>query len=105
LWKRKAPLELLSPSRRDALPTTEETVTQEEEFEDEFNVPVEEVLQRTAKPKRRKKWGGKYPRHECSPEDRGALMEFQEGKCAVCGSEEKLHLDHSRRNGRTRGLL
>jgi hypothetical protein len=32
-------------------------------------------------------------------------MAFQRGVCAICGEAIELHCDHSRRTGKTRGLL
>jgi hypothetical protein len=47
-----------------------------------------------------------YPRPVCSPAERQALFEDQSGRCAICSrSDVELHIDHSRRTGRTRGLL
>ena len=47
----------------------------------------------------------KYPYPVCSPEERQALLELQGGRCAICGAETELHIDHSKRTGKTRGLL
>jgi hypothetical protein len=77
----------------------------EVDLEAVYRQPVEEPAELAPKRKRRRKWGGKYPVPVCSPEDRQKLLEFQQHKCAICGEETELHLDHSRRNGRTRGYL
>lgn len=48
----------------------------------------------------------KHPRPICSSDERQALMDLQAGKCAICGRDDvDLHVDHSRRTGKTRGLL
>jgi len=48
----------------------------------------------------------RHPRPICTPEERQALMELQQGQCAICGrSDVELHAAHSRRTGKTRGLL
>ncbi len=41
-----------------------------------------------------------------TPEERQALLELQAGRCTICGYDTvKLHVDHSYRTGRVRGLL
>jgi Recombination endonuclease VII len=72
--------------------------------EDFLNQPLELPLEPT-KRKRKKRWGCKYPVPVATPEERAVLRAFQENKCAVCGAEGELHLDHSRRNNRLRGYL
>jgi hypothetical protein len=56
-------------------------------------------------PKRKRRKYRRYPRPECSPAQRAALLELQQGKCAICGAEGELFMDHSYRTGKTRGLL
>jgi hypothetical protein len=63
--------------------------------------PVEMPLE--SKRKRRKY--RRYPRQECSPAQRAALLEQQQGRCAICGAEGELYVDHSYRSGKTHGLL
>jgi hypothetical protein len=47
-----------------------------------------------------------HPRPLCTTEQRQALPELQEGRCAIRGCEATdLHVDHSYRTGRVRGLL
>jgi hypothetical protein len=38
-------------------------------------------------PKRKRRKFRKYPRPECSPVQRAALLELQQGRCAICGAE------------------
>lgn len=67
--------------------------------------PVEPVeLLPPEKLRKRKKYR-RYPRPECSPAQRAALMELQQGRCAICREEAELFTDHSYRTGKTRGLL
>jgi hypothetical protein len=48
----------------------------------------------------------KYSHPTVTPEDRQALLELQGGRCAICGRDDReLFVDHSYRNGKTRGLL
>jgi Recombination endonuclease VII len=71
--------------------------------QDLYNEPIGDLP--LEKPKKRRKYR-KYPTPQCTPEERAALLEFQEGRCAICGRDDvELHLDHSGRNGRTRGYL
>jgi Recombination endonuclease VII len=47
-----------------------------------------------------------HPRPLCTAEQRQALLELQQARCAVCGRDDvELHVDHSYRTGWTRGLL
>jgi hypothetical protein len=58
------------------------------------------------KPKRKRRKYRRYGKPVCSPEEKAALLEFQGHKCGICGRDDvELHLDHSYRNGRTRGYL
>jgi hypothetical protein len=59
-------------------------------------------------PKRKRRKFRRYPRPECSPEERAALLKLQNSKCGICGDEfpeKDLMTDHSYRTGKTRGLL
>ena len=48
----------------------------------------------------------KYPRPVITPAERAALEALQGGCCAICGRDDvELHVYHSYRTGRTRGLL
>ena len=40
-----------------------------------------------------------------TPEQRDQMVANQDGKCAVCGSEEKLHIDHHHGTGQIRAML
>jgi Recombination endonuclease VII len=55
--------------------------------------------------KRKRRRYRRYPRPECSPAQRAALLELQQEKCAICGAEGELFTDHSYRSGKTQGLL
>jgi hypothetical protein len=46
-----------------------------------------------------------HPKPVCTLDERTALVEVQGGACAICGEVTELHLDHSYRTGKTRGLL
>jgi Recombination endonuclease VII len=46
-----------------------------------------------------------YPKPVSTADERAALEAFQGGACAICGEVTELHLDHSYRTGKTRGLL
>jgi Recombination endonuclease VII len=47
----------------------------------------------------------KYPCPLITTEERQALFELEDGKCAVCGRDDvELFTNHSYRTGRTRGL-
>jgi hypothetical protein len=56
-------------------------------------------------PKRQRRKYRRYPRSECSPAQRAALLEQQQAKCAICWVEGELYVDHSYRSGKTHGLL
>jgi len=48
----------------------------------------------------------KHPRPLCTADERQTLYDLQDGKCAVCRRDDvDLHVDHSCRTGKTRGLL
>jgi hypothetical protein len=55
--------------------------------------------------KRKRRKYRRYPRPEYTLVQRAALLELQQGKCTICGAEGELHVDHSYRSGKTRGLL
>lgn len=44
-------------------------------------------------------------RYGITDEDYGELLKSQDGKCAICGIEAKLNIDHCHDNGHVRGLL
>jgi hypothetical protein len=47
-----------------------------------------------------------HPRPLCTAEQRQALLELQQARCAICKrADVELHVDHSHRTVRTRGLL
>ena len=70
------------------------------EHEEWMSQPIDPLL-----PKRQRRKYRRYPRPECSPAQRAALLEQQQGRCALCGAEGELYVDHSYRTGKTRGLL
>jgi hypothetical protein len=58
-----------------------------------------------AKSPHRSRWRA-HPRPICTPGERQALYDLQGGQCVICGHDDvELHLDHSYRSGKTRGLL
>jgi Recombination endonuclease VII len=60
---------------------------------------VEEMMPAVAKRR-------KHPRPVITPAERQALIELQDGRCAICGRQDVgLFADHSYRTGQTRGLL
>jgi hypothetical protein len=72
--------------------------------EDSFNQPITETAE---KPRKRRKYR-RYPKPECTPAERQALVELQGSRCGICGEEfpeTELMTDHSYRTGKTRGLL
>lgn len=56
-------------------------------------------------PERRRRKYRRYPSPEGSPAQRAALLELQQGRCAICGAEGELYVDHSYHSEKTRGLL
>jgi Recombination endonuclease VII len=47
-----------------------------------------------------------HPRRLCTAEQRKTLPELQQARCVICGRDDaELHVDHSHRTGRVRGLL
>lgn len=44
-------------------------------------------------------------RYGIEPEDWARLYNEQNGQCAICGSTEKLNLDHDHETGEVRGIL
>lgn len=40
-----------------------------------------------------------------SPEQYEAMLDESGGRCALCGREAKLHVDHNHETGKVRGLL
>jgi hypothetical protein len=44
-------------------------------------------------------------RYNLSYEEYEKMLEDQDGKCAICGNEEQLHVDHCHDTERVRGLL
>jgi hypothetical protein len=60
------------------------------------------------KPRRKRRKFRKYPVPACSPEEKAALYDYQQGRCGICGEEfpiKDMMKDHSYRDGSTRGLL
>ena len=72
------------------------------EFEEWMSQPIEPLP--PERPRKRGKYH-RYPRPECTLAQRAALLRLQRGKCAICGAEGELYIDHSYRSGKTRGLL
>ena len=70
------------------------------EHEEWMSQPIDPLL-----PKRQRRKYRRYPRSEYSPAQRAALLEQQQGRCAICGAEGELYVDHSYRSGKTHGLL
>jgi hypothetical protein len=64
------------------------------EHEEWMSQPIDPLL-----PKRQRRKYRRYPRPECSPAQRAALLEQQQGRCALCGAEGELDVDHSYRSG------
>jgi hypothetical protein len=56
-------------------------------------------------PKRKRRKFRKYARPECTAAQWKAILELQQGRCAICQEETALYQDHSYRTGRTRGGL
>ena len=56
-------------------------------------------------PKRKQRRYRRYPRPECTLVQRAALLELEQGRCAICGAEGEAYVDHSYCSGKTRGLL
>jgi Recombination endonuclease VII len=75
--------------------------------QDLYDETITEGDCRTIAPKRKRRKYRKYPTPQCSPEDRAELLRLQGGKCAIalCDATTDLHLDHSYRDGKTRGYL
>jgi hypothetical protein len=69
--------------------------------EEWMSQPVEMPLESKRKrPKYRR-----YPRPECTEAQWKAILERQQGHCALCGEEKELYQDHSYRSGKMRGGL
>src|SRR6266550_1213601 len=56
-------------------------------------------------PKRKRRKFRKYPRPECTEAQWKAILELQQGRCALCGEEKELYQDNSYRSGTMRGGL
>src|SRR5262245_12518018 len=56
-------------------------------------------------PKRKRRKFRKYGRPECTEAQWKAILELQQGRCAICGEKKELYQDHSYRTGKTRGGL
>jgi len=71
------------------------------------------ILQRAAKWRKENKEYTKQARrkyilkrlYDISEEEYNSLAKKQDGKCAICGNEEKLYVDHNHGTGKVRGLL
>jgi hypothetical protein len=73
-------------------------------------------MRKVCRLEKRRDYGRKHPdrvrntdlqqRYGITLEDYRALLERQQGKCAICGvTEERLKVDHNHRTGKVRGLL
>lgn len=51
-----------------------------------------------------RKWRLKH-KYRLTEEDHAALVERHQGRCAICGAEKPLHIDHDHATGIVRGLL
>src|SRR5262245_5235842 len=74
----------------------------------ELVVFMDEPVEVLPEPKRKRRKYRRYPRPECSPAKRQALVKRQGSRCGICGAEfpeKDLMVDHSYRTGKTRGLL
>jgi len=71
----------------------------------------EEVLPRQIRasrrlPKAQKLWEYHLRQHYgITPEDYNNILKSQDGKCKICKSSNKLHLDHCHSTGKVRGIL
>jgi hypothetical protein len=63
--------------------------------------PIEPIPE----PKRKRRKYRRFPRPECTEAQWRAILDLQQGRCAICGEEKELHQDHSYRTGKTRGGL
>src|SRR5262245_53656439 len=64
----------------------------------ELVVFMDEPVADLPAPRRKRRKYRRYPRPECSPAERQALMERQGSRCGICGAEfpeKDLMIDHS----------
>jgi hypothetical protein len=66
---------------------------------------MSEPVEMPPESKRKRRKYRRYPRPEYALAQSAALLELQQSKCAICGAEGELFVDHSYRTGKTRGLL
>jgi hypothetical protein len=71
--------------------------------EDLMAMPIDEPAELAPKRKRRKY--RRYPKPVCTEAQWQAILDLQQGRCAVCGEEKELFKDHSYRSGTLRGGL
>lgn len=56
-------------------------------------------------PKRKRRKFRKHARPVCTEAQWKAILDLQQGRCAICGEETQLYQDHSYRSGKMRGGL
>jgi Recombination endonuclease VII len=78
--------------------------------DDRLNAPDEDFMSMSIvelpaeKPRKRRKYR-KYSRPECTDSQWRAILDLQQGRCAVCQEEAALMKDQSYRSGKLRGGL
>jgi hypothetical protein len=71
----------------------------------ELAVFMDEPVEDLPEPKRKRRKYRRYPRPECTAAQWKAILDLQQGRCALCGEEKELYQDHSYRTGKMRGGL
>src|SRR5262245_28049522 len=66
---------------------------------------MSQAIEEPPAPKRKRRKYRRFPRPECTGAQWQAILELQQGRCAVCREEKELFQDHSYRSGKTRGGL
>lgn len=81
-------------------------------WEGHVKLTAEEIRERNYE--RIKRWREQNPRarvkerlakYGLTPDEYDAMVEEQDGRCAICGEQRKLSVDHCHETGRVRGLL